>query len=86
MFSQKAKMSRLLCSKNMYKNRRKTYFDTLCSIGQTNEKPSVHAGFRRFFDDYSTKALIWDELLFLFFVSITLFVETMSRISNCFNF
>ena len=26
----------------------------------------------------------WDELLFLFFVSITLFVEIMSRISNCF--
>ena len=26
----------------------------------------------------------WVELLFLFFVSITLFVEIMSRISNCF--
>ena len=26
----------------------------------------------------------WDELLFLFFVSITLFVEIMSKISNCF--
>ena len=32
----------------------------------------------------TTKVLIWDELLFLFFVSITLFVEIMSRISNCF--
>ena len=26
----------------------------------------------------------WVELLFLFIVSITLFVEIMSRISNCF--
>ena len=32
----------------------------------------------------TTKVLIRDELLFLFFVSITLFVEIMSRISNCF--
>ena len=32
----------------------------------------------------SSKVLIWDELLFLFFVSITPFVEIMSRISNCF--
>ena len=32
----------------------------------------------------TTKVLIWVELLFLFFVSITLFVEIMSRISNCF--
>ena len=59
------------------------------------QKPSIYAGFRFFFvllksslvpsKKYdTTKVLIWDELLFLFFVSITLFVEIMSRISNCF--
>ena len=57
-------------------------------------KPSIYAGFQFFrfaqikprsIQKYdTTKVLIWDELLFLFFVSITLFVEIMSRISNCF--
>ena len=64
-------------------------------VGQTGESPSVYAGFRFFIlfksspvpskKHDTTKVLIWDELLFLFFVRITLFVEIMSRISNCFS-
>ena len=42
--------------------------------------------FGTFPNDYSTQILIWDGLLFLFLVSITLFIEIMSRFSITFIF
>jgi len=64
------------------------------SMGQTSENPSIYAGFRFFCFAQIKPCSIQKvrhyqgpylgRVVVFFFVSITLFVEIMSRISNCF--
>ncbi len=93
-FSAFSVCSKSASSNQIYGNWFLSLWNTL-GQGQNREKPSVYAGFRNFsfcsnqasFHSKSTtlpRSLFRTSCCFLLFVSITLFVEIMSRISNCF--